>query len=190
MPVVAKRMSALGTENAFRLGDDIRRCVERGEDPIRFNLGEPDFDSIPEINAVAIAQIAAGNSHYCDPAGLLPFRETLARHVSQSRGIDVDPAQVVVTPGGKPTIGYTFQTYVDPGDEVIYPSPGLPHLRVLGDLRRRETRPHPPFRIERLCLHPRGTRRAPDPAYEARHSQLALEPDGRSALRVRSRRDR
>ncbi len=126
MPVVAKRMSALGTENAFRLGDDIRRCVERGEDPIRFNLGEPDFDSIPEINAVAIAQIAAGNSHYCDPAGLLPFRETLARHVSQSRGIDVDPAQVVVTPGGKPTIGYTFQTYVDPGDEVIYPSPGFP----------------------------------------------------------------
>ncbi len=123
---IAKRISALGTENAFRVGDDIQRCLARGMDVIRFNLGEPDFDSVVEINRTAIAHIEQGNSHYCDPAGILPLREAIARRVGETRGLDVDPDCIVVTPGGKPTIGYALQTYVDPGDEVIYPSPGFP----------------------------------------------------------------
>jgi len=124
--VLARRMSALGTENAFKLGEDIQRCLDRGMDVVKFNLGEPDFDSAPHINRAAIEQIEAGNSHYCDPAGLRPFRETIARHVSSTRGIDVEPERVVVTPGAKPPIGYTMQTYVEPEDEVVYPSPGFP----------------------------------------------------------------
>ncbi len=126
MSLLAGRIATLGTENAFRLGADIQRCVERGMEVIKFNLGEPDFDSAAHINREAIAQIEAGNSHYCDPAGLLGLRETIARHVSATREIEVDPGRVVVTTGGKPPIGYTFQTYVDPGDEIIYPSPGFP----------------------------------------------------------------
>ncbi len=126
MALFANRMAALGTENAFKLGEDIQRCIDRGIDVIKFNLGEPDFDSAPHINAVGKREIDAGNSHYCDPQGILPLRRAIARHIGDSRGIDVDPARVVVTPGAKPPIGYTFQTYVDPGDEVIYPSPGFP----------------------------------------------------------------
>ncbi len=126
MALIARRMMTLGTENAFKLGVDIQRCVDRGMDVIKLNLGEPDFNTAPHINRVAISNIEAGNSHYCDPAGIRPFRETIARHISSSRGIDVDPDQVVVTPGAKPPIGYTMQTYVDPGDEVVYPSPGFP----------------------------------------------------------------
>lgn len=126
MSAIAARIGVLGTENAFKIGDDIARCRERGMDVILLNLGEPDFDSIPEINARGIAEIEAANTHYCDPAGLLSLREAIARKVGASQGIDVDPAQIVVVPGAKPTIGYTMQTYVDPGDEVIYPSPGFP----------------------------------------------------------------
>ncbi len=126
MSLLAGRIATLGTENAFKLGVDIQRCLERGIDVIKFNLGEPDFDSAEHINRQAIAQITAGNSHYCDPAGLSDFRKTIARQVSQTRQIEVDPDQVVVTSGAKPPISYTFQTYVDPGDEVIYPSPGFP----------------------------------------------------------------
>ena len=126
MTVIARRIATLGTENAFKLGDDIRRCVDRGMDVIKFNLGEPDFDSAPHINAVGIREIEAGNSHYCDPAGLFPFRQAIAKHVSDTRGFSPDPEQIVVTAGAKPPIGYTMLTYVDPGDEVIYPSPGFP----------------------------------------------------------------
>ena len=126
MLAIAKRISALGTENAFRVGDDIQRCLARGMEVIRFNLGEPDFDSVVEINRTAIAHIERGNSHYCDPAGILTLRKAIAHHVGETRGLDVDPECIVVTPGGKPTIGYALQTYVDPDDEVIYPSPGFP----------------------------------------------------------------
>ncbi len=126
MSVLARRMAALGTENAFKLGEDIARVAARGMDVVKFNLGEPDFDSAPHINRVGMEQIEAGNSHYCDPAGIRPFREAIARHVEATRGLEVDPDRVVVTPGAKPPISYSFQTYVEPGDEVIYPSPGFP----------------------------------------------------------------
>ncbi len=126
MSLLADRIAALGTENAFKLGEDIQRCLDRGMDVIKFNLGEPDFDSAPHINRVGMEQIEAGNSHYCDPSGILPLRNAISRWVADTRGLDVDPARIVVTPGAKPPISFTLLTYVDPGDEVIYPSPGFP----------------------------------------------------------------
>ena len=126
MPQFATRIATLGTENAFRIGEDIARCVARGMDVVRLNLGEPDFDTAPHINDAAIEQIRKGNSHYTDPQGILGLRTAVAEHVSRSRGIAADAARVVITTGGKPSIGFTMQAYVNPGDEVIYPSPGFP----------------------------------------------------------------
>jgi len=130
MTLYAGRIAALGTENAFRVGDDIARVTPqlaaRGIDVIRLNIGEPDFDSAPHINDAGCAAIYAGKTHYTDPQGILPLRAAIAAHVKRTRGIAVDPAQVIVTTGGKPSIGFTMQAYVNPGDEVIYPSPGFP----------------------------------------------------------------
>jgi aspartate/methionine/tyrosine aminotransferase len=126
MTLLAARMGTLGTENAFRVGDDIAKCVARGMDVVRLNIGEPDFDSAPHINEAAIAQIRAGNSHYTDPQGIPGLRAAVAAHVMRTRGIAADASRVIITTGGKPSIGYTMQAYVDPGDEVIYPSPGFP----------------------------------------------------------------
>jgi aspartate/methionine/tyrosine aminotransferase len=125
-PVYADRISELGTENAFKIGDDIRRCEQSGKKVIKLNLGEPDFDSADNINRTAIDNITAGNSHYTDPQGVLSLREAIARHVTDTRGIPVQPERVVVTTGAKPPISYTMMTFVNPGDEVIYPSPGFP----------------------------------------------------------------
>lgn len=126
MSLFADRMSLMGTENAFKLGDDIQRCVDRGIEVIRFNLGAPDFRSAPHLNLVARQALDAGRSGYCDPAGIQPFREAIARHARRTRGIKATPERVVVTPGAKPPIAYTFMTYVNPGDEVVYPTPGFP----------------------------------------------------------------
>ena len=126
MALLAARLASLGTENAFRVSDDIARCVARGVDVVRLNIGEPDFDTASYINEAAIAQLNAGNSHYTDPQGILPLRAAVAAHMTRTRGIPADAARVVVTTGGKPAIGYAMQAYVDPGDEVIYPSPGFP----------------------------------------------------------------
>jgi aspartate/methionine/tyrosine aminotransferase len=126
MPLLARRIATLGTENAFKVGADIQRALDRGIDVIRLNIGEPDVDSPPHVNRVGAEQILAGNAHYTDPQGIPALRRAIARHVTETRGIAVGSERVVVTAGAKPSIGYTMQTYVDPGDEVIYPSPGFP----------------------------------------------------------------
>ena len=120
------RIGALGTENAFSVGADIAKVAARGVDVVKLNIGEPDFDSASHINEAAIAEIRRGNSHYCDPQGLIGLRQAICDHVLQSRGLLVTPDRVVVTTGGKPGIGFTIQAYVNPGEEVIYPSPGFP----------------------------------------------------------------
>ncbi len=126
MPLFARRFGHMGTENAFKIGEDMARARARGVDVIPFTIGEPDFDSAPHINEAGIAAIRAGDTHYTDPAGIPPLREALAAHVSRTRGIEVTSDRIIVLPGAKPAIGYTMMAYVDPGDEVIYPSPGFP----------------------------------------------------------------
>ena len=122
----AGRLARLGTQNEFKIADDIAKAEAMGVQVIRLNLGEPDNDSAANINECAVEHIRSGNSHYCDPQGVLEFRETIARFVSRTRNIDVSADQVLVTSGGKPSIPFSILTYVNPGDEVIYPSPGFP----------------------------------------------------------------
>ena len=126
MPLFARRFGHMGTENAFKIGEDMARARARGVDVIPFTIGEPDFDSAPHINEAGIAAIRAGDTHYTDPAGIAPLREALAAYVSRTRNIEVAADRIIILPGAKPAIGYTMMAYVDPGDEVIYPSPGFP----------------------------------------------------------------
>ncbi|MEX2471232.1 MAG: aminotransferase class I/II-fold pyridoxal phosphate-dependent enzyme [Gemmatimonadota bacterium] len=148
MAVLASRIANLGTENAFEVGKDIARLEAQGKRIIKFNLGQPDFRAPEHLDRELIRQLEAGNSGYVDPAGILPLRRAIADHMRKTRGVDVDPSRVVVTAGAKPPIGLTVLTYVDQGDEVIYPSPGFPiyesWVRFLGavpvPLRLREER--------------------------------------------------
>jgi len=126
MSLIADRMRALGTENAFTLGDNIAEAEAMGIKVIRFNLGEPDFDTAEHICRCASENLAKGNTHYCPPHGIPALRNAVAKYMSESRGIKIDPELVCVTPGAKPPIGYSVQTYVNPAEEVIYPSPGFP----------------------------------------------------------------
>ena len=125
-PLYAHRVSLLGTENAFKIGPYIREVEERGRRVIRCNVGEPDFPLPGHIAAEVKRRIDAGETHYVDPQGIEPLRVTIARTMSERRGIAITPDRVVVFPGAKPPIGFSQQIYCDPGDEVIYPSPGFP----------------------------------------------------------------
>jgi aspartate/methionine/tyrosine aminotransferase len=122
----SSRTRLLGSENAFRIGPHIKALEDQGLKVIRCNLGEPDFPLAPHIAEEVKRQIDLGLTHYCDPQGIPQLREAIARTVALRRGIEVTPDRVVVFPGAKPPIGLAQQTYCDPGDEVIYPSPGFP----------------------------------------------------------------
>jgi aspartate/methionine/tyrosine aminotransferase len=123
---LAERASVIGTENAFKVGPYIVGVERAGHRVIKCNLGEPDFPLPGHIREEVKRQLDADNTHYCDPQGVLPLREAVAGYMGSSRGLDITPDRVCVFPGAKPPIGYSQQTYCNPGDEVIYPSPGFP----------------------------------------------------------------
>lgn len=126
MSLFADRTALIDTENAFKVGPYIARIEQAGHKVIKCNLGEPDFALPAHIREEVKRQIDNDLTHYCDPQGILPLREAIARHISTSRGLHVTPDRVVVFPGAKPPIGLCQQVYCNPGDEVIYPSPGFP----------------------------------------------------------------
>ncbi|MGZ7087384.1 MAG: pyridoxal phosphate-dependent aminotransferase, partial [Ilumatobacteraceae bacterium] len=70
--------------------------------------------------------IADGKTGYCAAAGIAPLRQALADDVSVRRGLTYGPDNVAVQPGGKPVIGKFLQVVMNPGDGVLYPSPGYP----------------------------------------------------------------
>jgi aspartate aminotransferase len=126
MAMFSKRIDLLGSENAFKIGPKIKSIEDRGKKVIRCNLGEPDFPVPDFIKEEVKRQIDLDNTHYCDPQGILPLRQAVADAFSRTRGIPADPRRVVVFPGAKPPIGLSQLAYCEPGDEVIYPSPGFP----------------------------------------------------------------
>jgi aspartate/methionine/tyrosine aminotransferase len=126
MNLISDRTSRIATENAFKVGPYIVALENAGHKVIKCNLGEPDFPLPAHVRDEVKAQLDKDNVHYCDPQGILPLRKAVAKYIGEARGLEVVPEQVVVFPGGKPPIGLCQQTYCNPGDEIIYPSPGFP----------------------------------------------------------------
>jgi len=125
-PGIAERASLLGSDSAFDVLAEVNRLRAQGRDIISFGIGEPDFPTPPHITAAATTALDEGYTRYGPSDGLPELRAAIAAEVSSTRGIPVDPDQVVVAPGAKPLILYTIATLVNPGEEVLYPNPGFP----------------------------------------------------------------
>jgi aspartate/methionine/tyrosine aminotransferase len=128
MPDVSRRAQELGTENAFVVLAEVNQLIRAGRDIISFCIGQPDFHTPVNIQDAAIKAIREGKHGYTPSAGIVELREAVARDLSATRGIAVDPNDVVIAAGAKPFIGYTVLSVTDfgAGDEVIYPNPGFP----------------------------------------------------------------
>ncbi len=122
----ALRMSTLGTETAFEVLARARRLEAQGRRIVHLEIGEPDFDTPAHISDAAIKAIRSGYTHYTPAAGIMEARQAVADYVGRTRGIKVDPAQVVIVPGSKNVLLFAMLALVNPGDEVIYPDPGYP----------------------------------------------------------------
>ncbi len=122
----AKRISRLGTESAFEVLARAKALEAKGRDVIHLEIGEPDFDTPAHIVEAGVQALRGGHTGYTPAAGVLELRQTIARHVSRSRNVEVQPEQVVVTPGAKPIMFFTILALLGPGDEALYPNPGFP----------------------------------------------------------------
>jgi aspartate aminotransferase len=123
---LAQRMSRLGTETAFEVLVRAKALEAQGREVVHLEIGEPDFDTPANIIEAACRALRSGYTHYVPSAGIPELREAIAEDVSKSRGIQVNPNQVVVTPGAKPIMFFVILALAESGDEVIYPNPGFP----------------------------------------------------------------
>ncbi len=124
---VASRISNLGTETAFEVLARAKTLEAQGRQIIHLEIGEPDFDTPPNIINAAKQALDNGWTHYGPSAGLPHAREAIAEYFNKTRSISKYTADnVVVTPGAKPIIFFGLQATIEPGDEVIYPNPGFP----------------------------------------------------------------
>ena len=123
---IADRISRLGTETAFAVSAEAAAFGAEGNRVYPFHLGDMNLPTPSTVVEGAMKAIAAGKTGYCPNAGIPQLREALAADVSASHGIDYAAENVVVQPGGKPTIGKFLNAVMNPGDEVLYPNPGYP----------------------------------------------------------------
>src|SRR5512147_940339 len=133
---LAERMSRIGTEKAFEVLVRARRLEAQGRNVIHLEIGEPDFPTPRHIVEAAKTALDEGWTHYGPTQGYPELRESVARYIGRSRGIQVGPEHVSIVPGGKPIIFFSMLALLEPGDEAIYPDPGFPiyesMIRCLG----------------------------------------------------------
>jgi len=119
-------MDRIGGEGAFEVLVRARALGAAGRDIVHLEIGEPDFPTPPNIIEEAKRALDQGWTHYGPTQGLPELRDAIARHISQTRKINVGPEHVSVVPGGKPIIFFPMMALLEAGDEVIYPNPGFP----------------------------------------------------------------
>jgi len=125
---ISKRSRELGTENAFVVLGEVAKLTAEGKDVVSFCIGQPDFPTPDHIRLAGIKAITEGKTGYTPSPGIPQLREAVARYFTRTRGTEFSPDDVVCGCGGKPFIGYSILSVVDPGEghEVIYPNPGFP----------------------------------------------------------------
>jgi aspartate/methionine/tyrosine aminotransferase len=121
---VSQRIGAIAESATLKVDARAKALKAEGRPVIGFGAGEPDFPTPDYIVEAAAAACRDPKNHRYTPAGGLPeLKQAIAAKTRRDSGLEVDPAQVLVTNGGKQAIYAAFATMLDPGDEVIVPAP-------------------------------------------------------------------
>ncbi|MFO7297946.1 MAG: aminotransferase class I/II-fold pyridoxal phosphate-dependent enzyme, partial [Pseudomonadota bacterium] len=101
---LAENLNRLGTETAFEVLARAAELQRQGRDIINLGIGQPDFQTPPHIVEAAIKALRDGHHGYTPAQGILPLREAVAADLKRRHGVEVNPDNIVIMPGGKPTM--------------------------------------------------------------------------------------
>ncbi len=119
-------MQFLKPSPTFAIMGKAQELKKKGFPVLNFSVGEPDFDTPEHVKEAAVRAMKEGFTRYTATAGILELREAIAEKLKKENGIDAEPEEVIVSPGGKHALNNIFQTLCEKGDEVIIPSPYWP----------------------------------------------------------------
>ncbi|WP_298120020.1 pyridoxal phosphate-dependent aminotransferase [uncultured Aurantimicrobium sp.] len=121
---ISSRISAIAESATLKVDAKAKALQAAGRPVISYAAGEPDFPTPAHIVEAALVAVKDPKNHrYTPAAGLPELRQAIAEKTKRDSGWAVDPSQVIVTNGGKQAVYQAFATLVDPGDEVLVPTP-------------------------------------------------------------------
>jgi aspartate/methionine/tyrosine aminotransferase len=123
---LAESMSRLGTESAFDVLARAKRLQAQGKSIVNLGIGAPDFRTPEPIVEAACQALREGRHFYTPAKGIPELRQAVAEDVLKHRKVEIDPEQVMIVPGGKPTLFFAVLMFGQPGAEILYPNPGFP----------------------------------------------------------------
>jgi len=123
---LAKRVNKLGTEAVYNIFAKTKELEKQGKKIIDLSLGQSDFKSPKHAVEAAIQALKDGHHGYTLPNGIIECREAVSRKIKSLYKADIDPARIIIMPGGKPTMHYAISFFGEPGSEIMYPDPGFP----------------------------------------------------------------
>lgn len=119
----ADRIQILEESQAIAMTKRSRALKAEGKDVVNLSIGEPDFDTPIHIRNAAIEAIREGFTHYPPVAGIPELRKAISEKFKQENNLPYTPEQVVVSTGAKQCIANALHVLVNPGEEVIVPTP-------------------------------------------------------------------
>jgi aspartate/methionine/tyrosine aminotransferase len=121
----------IGEENAFAVLARATQLAEQGRDIINLGIGQPDFKTPDHIVEAAIKALRDGQHGYTPATGIAPLREAVCADLLKRHGVETDPGNVLIVPGGKVTMFMAILMFGEPGSEILYPDPGFPIYRSM-----------------------------------------------------------
>ena len=121
----------IGEENAFAVLARATALAAQGRDIINLGIGQPDFRTPEHIVEAAAKALRDGHHGYTPANGILPLREAVSGDLHKRYGVNVSPEEVMIMPGGKPTMFMSILMFGEPGVEIMYPDPGFPIYRSM-----------------------------------------------------------
>ncbi len=129
--ILADSIARLQTETAFEVLARAAELQRQGKDIINLGIGQPDFKTPDHVVEAAAKALRDGHHGYTPANGILELREAVAADIADRREAEVNPDNIVIMPGGKPTMFFSILLFGQPGAEIMYPDPGFPIYRSM-----------------------------------------------------------
>src|SRR6478672_11602558 len=123
MAFLADALSRVKPSATIAATQKARDLKAKGREIISLSVGEPDFDTPDNIKQAAIEAINRGETKYTPVAGIPELREAIVRKFKRENNLDYTAAQTIVGTGGKQILFNAFMATMNPGDEVVIPTP-------------------------------------------------------------------
>lgn len=121
--MIAERVRRLGLSPTLRVSAMAKEMRAAGVDVLDFSAGQSDFPTPPEVCAAGKKAIDDGQTRYTANEGLLELRQAVCESIHAHHGIEYAPSSVLISSGAKASLYFGFMALLNPGDEVLIPSP-------------------------------------------------------------------